>query len=173
LSLLFGAKPGLLARLDSLNFFFHSPEPHFGTPAQFLFLRALARLGLEVTPLFFRPTVCLIGFGLAQRRQLGLMRLLGGAHAFIRFGAAILLNQFEARQFFLCPRDFPVSNPTPRIFFRSIAGLGFDSLALMFRALSCRLFFLLMPSLLFQTEPGLGGDSLGFGLRPARFFFFA
>jgi len=171
LSVLMGVKPRLLACLDSVYFFFHGPEPRFGAPAHFFFLGALSRLSFEVTPLFFRPAVCLVGLRLTQRCQLGLVRLLRRAQPFIHFAATALLDQSESGHFVLCARDFRISDLTLRLFLRPFVGFSIDPLTLVFRALPGRLFFLLMPSLLFHAKRSFGGDSRGFGFRAPRFFF--
>ena len=101
------------------------------------------------------------------------MRLLRAAPPFIYFTATVLFDHSETGQFVLGPGDFPIGNLAPRLFLRSFVGFSLNPLTLMFRALPGRLLLLLMPSLLFHAERGLGCDSRGFAFRTTRFFFLA
>jgi hypothetical protein len=62
-----GPQARLLTRLHAIDLFFDGAEAGFSSPAQFFFLRSLARFCLKVTALFFGAAAALFFFGLSKR----------------------------------------------------------------------------------------------------------
>jgi hypothetical protein len=143
-----GALASSFASLHAFNFFFNRAEPHFGTPAQLIFLGFLPGFCFQIASLFCGAMDRVLFFGLAQGSQFTFMDLLCRQPLSLDFSSAAFLHCAHASQVFFRALQFLLGDLAAMVFGSLFPGLDFDSLLFLLRAMTRRLFFNLTPTFL-------------------------